>query len=216
LLSYAAKFLDKKKVYSNTRATHSEVELVDEMAELIDECDVIVAHNGKKFDMKKIRAKMIEHKRSPPAPKPIVDTLLEARASFSFSKNTLDHIGQLTVNDQKLEAGGFKLWLACMAGDEAALKKMQRYNIQDVKLLEKVYIEMRPWMKNHPNLAIIDDKKITACDKCTSHDIIRWGFYSSNSGKYQRFFCNSCGSWSRSANSVLDKSTRQVGTRIAR
>ena len=31
---------------------------------------------------------------------------------------------------------------------------MEEYNIQDVQLTEALYLEMRPWIKNHPNLSI--------------------------------------------------------------
>lgn len=219
ILSFACKQVGAgKKIQAETLLDYDmdEFTLVVALSTVLEDVDAVIAHNGKKFDMKKIRAKMIEHKLNPPPPVPVIDTLLEARQSFAFSKNRLDHIGQLLVNDRKQDTGGFKLWLDCMAGCPKAFAKMRKYNIQDVKLLEKVYLEMRPWMRNHPNLSIIDDTKKAACDKCCSTDLTAWGFYNTNSGKYKRFFCNGCGGWVKGAKSVLDPKTKAVGTRAAK
>ncbi len=38
-----------------------------------------------------------------------------------------------------------------MNKDPAAWKVMEKYNKQDVLLLEKVYDRLLPWIKSHPN-----------------------------------------------------------------
>jgi hypothetical protein len=47
---------------------------------------------------------------------------------------------------KKREHEGFALWLKCEAGDAKAWKAMRQYNIQDVRLTEKLFEEYRPWL----------------------------------------------------------------------
>ena len=43
-----------------------------------------------------------------------------------------------------MENEGHELWLKCMAGNANAWKVMKRYNIQDVRVTEKLYDKLRP------------------------------------------------------------------------
>jgi hypothetical protein len=223
ILSYAAKWLDQKKitctsVYDRPAAKEFQPDhyLCCELSNLLDSADVVIAHNGIKFDMRKIKARIIQCGLPVPSPVAVVDTLKEAKATFSFTKNRLDYLGEILTGNRKMDTGGFKLWLDCMDGCPKAFAKMKKYNVQDVKLLEEVYLELRPWMKSHPNLGIIDNKKVASCDKCCSTDLTAWGYYHTNAGRYQRYACNGCGGWVKGAKSLLDPKTKSVGTRAAK
>ena len=74
-------------------------------------------------------------------------------------------------------------------------RKMVKYNKRDVSLLEKVYIKMRPWINNHPNLNLINDTK-ELCPNCGGH-LQKRGFAITRVAKHQRFQCQSCGAWSQ-------------------
>ena len=71
------------------------------------------------------------------------------------------------------------------------------YNIQDVILLEKVYLEMLPYMKTHPNTALWGN--ITGCPNCGSDNTQKRGFIRSKgiTGLIlkQRYQCQDCGAW---------------------
>jgi len=92
------------------------------------------------------------------------------------------------------------LWVKCMAGDPVAWKKMERYNKQDVVLLEKVYDKLLPWIKSHPNHNLYDDVE-HCCPNCGSGKLHRRGVARSIGGVYQRFQCTDCGSWSQGTKS---------------
>lgn len=139
--------------------------VIQKLWELFEEADIVVAHNGNSFDQKKSQARMIYHGLQPPAPYKQIDTKLVARRYFSFTSNKLDDLGEHLGLGRKIQTGGHELWRQCMAGDMKAWRKMKRYNKQDVILLEKVYLHLRPWITNHPSRSVLDGRP-KACDNC--------------------------------------------------
>ena len=77
--------------------------------------------------------------------------------------------------------------------------------MQDVILLEEVYLKLRPWMNNHPNLGVFDVEPEPSCPKCGSTDLHWRGYATTQAGKFHRFQCQGCGGWGRSRFSALDK-----------
>lgn len=202
MLCYTVKWLDDKKVITEGLPDFPEYKkdktddsaLVKKLWEYVDEADVIVAHNGDKFDIKVMNARFLVNGLLPPSPYKTIDTLKEARKRFSFNSNKLTDLGQVLKLGKKLETGGFQLWKDCMAGITKAWNKMQRYNKIDVLLLEKVYFKLRPWMATHPNVGINIDRY--ACIQCGSKKTQKRGFSYAKVYKYQRYHCQDCGGWS--------------------
>lgn len=203
MLSFSAKWLDEKtthvyglpdfSLYKKDKT--NDRELVKKLWQMFEEADVVIAHNGDEFDIKKANARFAFHKLQPPAPYMKIDTKKVAKRYFKFESNKLDDLGQHLGVGRKGETGGFELWLGCIKGDEKSWKKMKEYNKQDVILLEKIYLELRPWMTNHPNVNVFDDSA-TSCPICSSHKLQRRGFSASRTGKRQRLQCTDCGGWS--------------------
>jgi len=161
---------------------------------LLDEAKIVVAHNGDKFDIRKINARLAFHKFAPPSPYLTVDTKKVAKKYFGFDSNSLDNLGKYLGLGRKEKTGGFDLWLRCMAGDGKAIDNMMEYCANDVDLLHDVYMELLPWMSNHPNMS--GNQK--ACPKCSGKKLHRRGKARSISGlEYQRFQCQDCGGWCR-------------------
>src|SRR3990167_899332 len=161
---------DKSRIWYK----HDDKELVMKLWQVMGEADVIVAHNGNDFDLKYTRGRMLVHELNPPPESKTVDTLKLARRHFKFPSNKLDDIGRDLDVGRKLPHTGFHLWLGCMRGDPDCWKLMQRYNKQDVALLERVYLKIRPWATNHPNINIFkEEPPPTACPKCGSSHIRR-------------------------------------------
>jgi len=82
-----------------------------------------------------------------------------------------------------------------MRGDPKAWKQMIQYNKRDVELLEKIYLHLRPWVQNHPNISILEDKP-NGCPNCGSLNLQKRGRGITQTGVYQKYQCNECGSWS--------------------
>lgn len=205
IMCFAVKWNDGKKIeaYSLPDFPLYEVDpendklLVLKLWEVFDKADIIVAHNGNRFDIKKSNAKFIEHGLDVPSPYLTVDTLLEARKYFRFTSNKLDDIGKTLGVGRKIHTGGFKLWRDCMLGDQKSWKLMKRYNTQDVKLLYDVYIKLRPWMKNHPNITDLEER---LCPNCGSKKLQSRGTGRTKTAEHKRYQCMDCGAWSRGKN----------------
>lgn len=165
--------------------------LVKKLWKLLDRADVVVAHNGDQFDQKKANARFVLWGLGPPAPYKSVDTKKVAKKYFKFNSNKLDDLGQFLGVGKKLKTGGFELWLGCLAGNKAAWKKMLAYNKQDVRLLEKVYLKLRPWIEGHPNLAAAAGRP-DGCPKCGHAKLKSYGWKTTKTRRYVRYRCLSC------------------------
>ena len=210
IISFSAKWMGGKQVtkcLADYRSKDSQDgHLIADIWKLLDDADIVVAHNGNSFDLRKINARFVFHQLPPPSPYKTVDTLLVARKYFFFTSNHLTDLGEFMGLGKKVETGGFKLWYDCMAGDKTAWKNMKKYNAQDVKLLEKIYYRLRPWMSGHPNLGMYYDEIV--CPKCGSDNIQMRGFAITSSKKYHRFQCQECGGWGRTT--VSEKTTKPI------
>ena len=74
---------------------------------MFDEADVVIAHNGDKFDMRKANARFGHYE--PPMPVQQVDTLKVARKYFKFESNKLGDLGEHLGLGNKEVTGGFAL-----------------------------------------------------------------------------------------------------------
>lgn len=202
VLSFAAKWLGEKEIivkalpdYKGYKPhTDCDASLMKDLWDLFDQADVIVGHNLDRFDIKRSNARFIKHGLGPPQTYKTIDTRKQARKHFDFNSNKLDDLGNFLGVGRKVKHTGFDLWLQCMAGDEAGWKVMRKYNKQDVLLLERVYLELRPWMEAHPNLNVIMNRE-TGCPKCGSKKIYQRGYRPTNTGRTPRFKCEDCGGW---------------------
>lgn len=209
-LSFAYKWLGEKKTYVCSLPDYpvykkdktNDYQLVKALWKLFDEADVVVAHNGASFDVKKANAKFIKHGLKPPRPYKVVDTKTIAKRYFRFDSNKLDDLGEYFNLGRKINTGGFELWIGCATGDKKSWKKMCDYNIQDVILLEKVYLKMLPYVTNHPNLNLLQDTT-HCCPNCSSHRLQKRGTaIVGRTSIVQRYQCNECGAWSQGAKMV--------------
>jgi hypothetical protein len=124
-----------------------------ELWKLFDKADVIIAHNGDKFDIRKVQARFLFHRLGPTSTFQSIDTLKVYRKHFALMSNSLKEIARyLGLEDGKLEHEGFSLWRSCMAGDKEAWGRMEAYNVRDVEVLEAAYLEVQPWViRPRPN-----------------------------------------------------------------
>ena len=211
MITFAYKWNDgKTKAYSlpdfqtYTENPLDDRELVAKLWELFDEADVIVAHNGDSFDIKKANARFLFHGFNPPSAYKTIDTKKVAKKYFNFNSNKLDDIGNLLGVGRKLDTGGFDLWLGCLRGDPSSWRTMVKYNKQDVDLLHEVYMKMRGWMTNHPNLNLYKGTTHN-CPNCGSDHVQSRGIGVTKVGKYNRYHCQECGAWHKGETVTIDK-----------
>lgn len=214
MLCWSAKWLFSDQIMSQAVSTQEAVERKDASIlkgiwDLLDEADIAIAHNGKQFDVKKLNTKFILNGMQPPMPYRVIDTLHVFRRNFSFASNKLNYLVQSINHDQKEDTGGFQLWKRCMAGDPEAMATMVNYNRKDVTIMEELYLQVRPWVKSHPNVGLYIDTDKTVCTNCGNSNLQWGGHYFTPAGKYSAFRCNQCGAIGRSRFSALEKDERK-------
>lgn len=215
VLSWSAKWLDSSEVMymdqRNAKSIENDKVILQGIWKLLDEADIVVTQNGKKFDVKKLNARFVLQGFQPPSSFKHIDTLEIAKRKFAFTSNKLEYMSdKLCTKYKKLihrTYSGFELWKACLSGDLKAWKEMEKYNKYDVLALEELYKILIPW-DNRINLNVYHDKAVNRCSSCGHNTFQKRGFFFSNAGKYQRYRCKKCGAETRSKENLFSKDKR--------
>lgn len=210
VLSYAYQWADEKKIHFRGLRDYPEYKtnlendffLLKDLQKLMDEADVIIAHNGDKFDIRVIQGRFIRYRIPPSSPFRTIDTLRVCQREFRIESNRLAFVADYLGIGTKLPHTGLDLWERCMKGEDEAWDTMEQYNVHDIYLLREVYNVIKPYIKNHPNLAIYKLPHLTpvpaeapACPTCQSTHTKRVEPFVANARKYPQFKCNDCGKY---------------------
>lgn len=216
VLSFAAKWRGTKNVfvkglndYKGYKGGNStERFLLKDIHKLLNDADIVVAHNGADFDVRKLNARFIAQGMTPPAPYKVVDTKRDLVKVAKYSSNRLNWLSkQFGIGKKTMEHQDWALWEGCMKGDKKAWKAMKVYNAHDVTLLEGLYEQLAPWI-DQPNSGAYVDGAVCANPACASPDLERRGWARTKTRAYQRFQCRECGAWSRETRS--ERGTRRT------
>lgn len=207
ILSFSAKWLYDDEmiehhVTSKEAKERNDFRIVKLLWELLNEADIVIAHNGSEFDIKKANTRFIYYDIPPVFNFREIDTLKMARTYFKFSSNRLDYLGEFLGLGRKIqnEKG---LWDKCEDGELESLQKMAVYCSQDVRLLEDIYLKLRPFAKNHPSLALYGDADGTNCPVCFAKNTIKFHYSKLYENRYMVGRCESCGSPVRTKQDLL-------------
>lgn len=196
VMCFGARWYGKNQVMFKSTQHHGKKEMLEAIHALLDEADAVLSWNGAGFDTKHINREFIENGMLPPSPYTEIDLMKVAKKRFKFPSNKLDYVAQALEVGRKVQHEGFQLWLDCMDGNKSAWKKMKDYQVQDVNLLIDLYERLKPWIDNHPNVAVTDDLE-RACVVCGSERLVSHGFKITTTGKYRRYRCQECGKFMR-------------------
>jgi DNA-directed RNA polymerase subunit RPC12/RpoP len=136
----------------------------------------------------------------PPLP-PIlsIDTLKVARQKFLFNSNRLDYLGQYFGVGKKLDNPS-DLWLKVLNGDRKAITQMVAYNKEDVLLLERVFLKLKPFIPNYINRQLFgldQDGSEIRCPDCGSTHNQAGPNHIGTTRAYKRYHCMKCLRWYR-------------------
>jgi len=196
--------LDAPKLYA--KDPHNDKHVLEVICRVLGEADVIVGHNSDAFDIKYIETRMLYHGMSPLPPINSLDTYKIAKSRFRFNSNKLDYLGTFLGVGRKLPTSS-ELWLRVLKGDKRAIREMVSYNKQDVELLERVFLKLRPYMSNHISRGLFGK---LGCPRCGSHHIQSRGTHKAITRTYQRFQCQACGGWFRNLKNDYNPQTVRV------
>lgn len=210
ILSFCAKWSHSEDViYKDLRgrvAREDDSELSEDLFNLLNEADVVVAHNGRKFDVKKINARLLMNGFPKPSPFKIVDTLEIAKKQFAFTSNKLEYLTDKLCETKKskhAKFSGYQLWAECLKDNPEAWDEMRDYNQLDVLSLEELYYVLSSWSNAIPNDALYVDSVLDM------NEWEKYGFYYTSLGKYQVYRHKKTGIQRRSRVNLLPKEQRE-------
>ena len=208
VLCWAAKWLGEKEVMFASLFEDGKDKMLGDIYALLYEADAVIHYNGTEFDIPTLNKEFLQTGYWPPAPTIEIDLLKTVRTRLRLPSNKLAYVAEYLEIGVKIKTD-FDLWLGCMDDNAIAWGKMKRYNIQDTKLLEKLYNKLLPWIPNHPNQGLFVDSTDTLCPRCGKSGLQKRGFAYTKTQMYQRYQCGGCGSWSRARSTSLPVDRRK-------
>ena len=212
VLSFAGKFSDEEEYrYFDQRDENpiqNDRKLIEECHKILMDADILVSHNGDKFDIKKLNARFIKYDLPPVNHYKSIDTLKIARRFFSFTSNKLSDLANYLGCENKKSTHskfpGFSMWDECLKGNKDAFSEMCDYNKKDVGVLIDVYNKLAKW-----------DSSISFCSYvqtqvciCGSKEFRKDGIKFSKSGSFQIYRCRNCSKTFVSKENLIQKEIR--------
>jgi DNA polymerase elongation subunit (family B) len=195
MMCFAAKWLGEPNTMFYSEYGNSQGTMVRAARSLLDAADVVMHYNGASFDVPHLNREFVTAGLNPPSPFKQIDLLRAVRKNFRFPSNKLQYVSTALGLEGKAEHEGFDLWKKCMADDPDAWARMERYNRQDVTLLEELYEKLLPWVPSLPNRHLYGD---SGCPACGSDAIERNGYAYTGVSKFPQYRCGACGTYFRS------------------
>lgn len=209
MICWAAKFVGEKKIYFASEYHNSKVEMLDQLFGLLDEADVTVTYNGDNFDIPHAQREFREAGLGQPSPFVSVDMYKVIRKREKWASHQMGYIAQRLGLQEKLSHNGFEMWREAMGdfGEERqrrAWNLMRRYNRQDLRPTEDLFLEYLPVIPNLPaaglwlpEIADSPDIDLPICPNplCLSTHVTRQGYKRTKTRRYPQYQCQSCGKW---------------------
>lgn len=211
IMSFAAKWLGEEEVFyydqEGVEPMEDDTYLLSKLWALLNEADIVIGQNVKRFDTKKVNARFILNGFPKPSHYRQIDTMIIAKQQFAMTSNKLEYLSDKLCPEHKKskhkQFHGHELWSACLKGDPLAWAEMKSYNIDDIKATEALYEVLSSWDNKLPNFDVYVDGVL---------DMSVWqkgGFFYSNAGKYQMYRNKETGVQRRSRVNELSKEKRQ-------
>lgn len=215
LLCWSAKWSDSTdqlsaRVTKIEAVAQDDTRIVSKLADLIREADYVIAHNGNRFDFKRVNARLLLNRLPPLGNVQSIDTLSIARQSFDLPYNNLDFLARKLGFGSKLKTG-FDLWRRSVMGDTKAIKEMSAYCDQDVILLEHVFHAMTPYAKTLPRLVDAAEWREELCPYCGATKRARTGVYRTKVNNYPKYRCDVCAREYRGWQAIGSRSAGTIG-----
>jgi uncharacterized protein YprB with RNaseH-like and TPR domain len=210
MLSFCCKWAHSDEVFYYDQRDAIDIEddysLVLKLWHFLNEADVVVGQNSKKFDTRKANARFILNGLPKPSTYRQIDTMEIAKRQFGFTSNRLEYMTDKLCTEYKKSKHkkfhGHDLWAECLKGNIEAWEEMEDYNRLDVLSLEELYNILSSWDNTLPNFDVYVDEVL---------GMEEWeevGFHYTNLGKYKKYRNKKTGVQRRSRVNLLTKEKR--------
>lgn len=183
------KWLGDRNATMFTVWDHGQEGMLQGALDMINSADAVIHKNGASFDIPWIRTELAKLKMKPLKVLTHIDLQKVAKQYFRFLSNKLDYIVQYLGEGKKVEHEGFRLWRKCMEGDERARTRMVRYCVGDLRITERAYLRLRPFIENHPAIRAVSTE---GCTKCGSKHTKKDGWRYTKCFRIQQHQCMDC------------------------
>jgi len=153
------KWVGEDKVYNLTwDKNQCDKFLLEQFINVMNDADLLVAHNGDRFDLKWIRTRALKHGLDMLPFYQQHDTIKTAKRYFNFNSNKLDYISSFLGHEGKIKTE-YELWdKIILHKDKDALIEMVKYCDEDVRQLEKVYLDLLNWDKPKTHAGVLKNR----------------------------------------------------------
>lgn len=210
ILCIGAKFRNDKTYHEFSEWNDGRVGMLEGVAALLDEADVLAGWNSKAFDHKWINGELLKEGIPLPSPVKHLDLMRVTQKHVRLPSYKLEYVAQQLVGAGKMDTGGFGLWKAVDRGDEKARAKMLRYMRRDVLLTERVGRKLEALPNAIPHFGLYGDGNLDGCPHCGSAKVQKRGYAFTPQSKFQQYACQSCKKWFRGTKALERVSTTKV------
>ena len=160
--------------------TGDDFDVVCKVVEAVNNCDLMITFNGKRFDVKLLNTRALFWGLPPVKSPKHIDLFEQSKRVFKFPSNSMQNVSMYLGEKGKLETSGSNLWERCAEWEnyeecEKALIEMVTYGNQDIEATRDLYKRFQGWMKGVPNLGVITNEvtenKTLRCIHCGGDDI---------------------------------------------
>lgn len=194
-LCFAARWEGQARVIFRSIWKDGHKKMCNDMWELLDEADVVVHFNGKKFDIPTLNKEFIKLGFIPPSNYKQIDLYPVVKKQFRFLSSSMNHVCEELGLKVKIDTKGMPLWTGVMAGVKKDQRLMRSYNINDIDMLRELYLAMQPWIPRHPNRGLyMTDPSKMVCPNCGSAKLrFKRYEYPASINAYKGYKCLDCG-----------------------
>lgn len=188
--------------------------LIEKLWVLFDEADIVVIQN-EGFDRGWATQRFAYHGLPEPSPYRVLCTLKGLKKAMSLPSNSLGYSTKyFSLGHNKLQHEGIGLWIRCMDGDVEAFEKMLEYNRGDIPTLRELYLKVRAYIPNHPNVALYFADDVPRCGVCGSDSLEKLDKLAyTNLSSFEAYRCTCCGTVRRGGLSVTTAEQRKLFNR---
>lgn len=190
------KWHGQKKVYSldwGVNAQNSQA-MIDKFTKIVESADVVLAHNGDKFDLKHINTQRVLQGKNPINWPTSEDTLKMVKKHFNFASNRLDYLAKTFLGAGK-DKMSFQDWIDIVEHKcSKAMTKMIKYCKRDVELLDQVFSKIKPHVILKASRSLICHDTKDGCPNCGHLKSVKNGRKYLKAGVYQTHRCLKCAS----------------------
>jgi uncharacterized protein YprB with RNaseH-like and TPR domain len=128
-------------------------EIVKRANEVIRDHDIVIAHNGRFFDIPFLRTRAIVHRLAPLHDMVVVDPVRIARSKLRFQRNTLQRILDTLNIAEKKTPLDLSVWMDVLHnGDQGAMNIIVEHCEADVRALSAMLPTVRPFIRQFDSM----------------------------------------------------------------